>query len=122
MTKKIYLNGTELPKDFSSGGIVDEVIISKDESRFAYVSPSGVVLIGSISADGIIQTTNGVIIYKKGSIMPNILLGGEGGLHPAGRIGNYNLECTASKVKVTFGGLEKSVMTVVGKGAVGIKL
>lgn len=124
MPKRIYLNEKELPLIFSGGGIVNGAIISSDESSYAHLDESGDVVIEEIPSDGVLRVGSEEIRYVKGTLQYGILLGGEGGLHPAGDLGikSYKVVVTSTQIKIQFNDLENKVISVSGKGSVGIEL
>ncbi|MBT4735502.1 MAG: hypothetical protein HOO10_10960 [Candidatus Marinimicrobia bacterium] len=112
MTKDIYLNETKLPSDFSGGGIMERAIISRDETRMAYVTKSGDVSIENIPENGVLQTDSGDIRYQRGSFT-SMTIGGDGGLHPVGGLNIPSMNVSNKGVTFTFGDLE-SIVTISG--------
>ncbi len=64
---RTIINGVELPEEFAGASIINNVAISKDGTKYAYVSSTGGLITGDMPDDGRLKVEGNVINYKKGS-------------------------------------------------------
>ncbi|HLC56159.1 MAG TPA: hypothetical protein VJJ23_02875 [Candidatus Nanoarchaeia archaeon] len=65
-TRKTIFNGVELPDEFSGSNVINNVAISRDGTKYAYVSRNGGLVIGQMPENGRLEIDGNVINYQKG--------------------------------------------------------
>ena len=98
--KRTILNGVELPEEFSSSSIINNVAISGDGAKYAYVSRDGGLVTGDMPEDGKLEVDGNVINYKKGT--------GRSGINVRGS-GVYMSSINGGSVVISSGGSQISI-------------
>jgi len=76
--KRTKINGVTLPEEFSGANIINNVAITEDGTKYAYVSRSGDLMTGEMPEDGKLNVDGTEIHFKKGSGMSSVNIGGRG--------------------------------------------
>ncbi|MDO8740772.1 MAG: hypothetical protein Q7J54_04355 [Candidatus Woesearchaeota archaeon] len=74
--KRTVINGVELPEEFSGASIINNIAISCDGQKYAYVSDGRDLITGEMPENGRLEVKGTVINYKKGA--------GRSGIHIQG--------------------------------------
>src|SRR3989338_6019568 len=75
-TRKTIFNGVELPDEFSGSNVINNVAISRDGTKYAYVSRNGGLVIGQMPGNGINVKGRGVHISSFGG--GSVIISGSG--------------------------------------------
>jgi hypothetical protein len=76
--RRTILNGVELPEEFSGSSIINNVAISGDGTKYAYVSRDSGLVTGDMPEDGRLEVDGNVINYQKGTGRHGINVRGSG--------------------------------------------
>ena len=102
--KKTKINGIELPDEFSGASIINNIAISPDGTKYAYVTKSKDLITGEMPEDGKLEIEGNVINYKRnkgfgGFSYNNIKMSGS----------KISITSSMKNVTISSGGLENEI-------------
>lgn len=100
--RRVIINGVDLPEEFAGASIINNVAISPDGAKYAYVSKSGGVITGEMPKDGKLKIDGTEIHYQRGNVTAHR------GFHVGGFGGSVHIDLGGISV-VSIGGNSFSI-------------